>query len=211
MQWLNFQKEQFVFVLVWLILMLLLHNSWQHVAFSASGIICIWSWYDAAQSRRFDSYHKVCLGKWFNQRNDSNSRRNDLYLSYHIRWPPRSVLDDKWRFLHLERFPHGIVMFYIGEIVVIHTKVWPKFVLLVISGPDTDGLIDVLTIIGKKRMSESYICKRWLQHGWWRWHFYSWSICCRPVQVGLSQEFRVSDRSAAQQHLIICVNTTRHL
>lgn len=56
-------------------------------------------------------------------------------------------------------------MFYIGEIVVIHTKVWPKFVLMVLSGPDTDGLIDVLTIIGKKRMSESYICKRWLQHG----------------------------------------------
>lgn len=55
-------------------------------------------------------------------------------------------------------------MFYVGEIVVIHTKVLSKFVLLVLSGPDTDGLVDVLTIIGKKRMSESYICGRRLQH-----------------------------------------------
>lgn len=41
-------------------------------------------------------------------------------------------------------------MFYVGEMVVIRTNVWPKFVLLVLSGPDTDGMVDVLTIIGKK-------------------------------------------------------------
>jgi hypothetical protein len=38
-------------------------------------------------------------------------------------------------------------MFYVGEIVVIHTKVWSKFVLLVLSGPDTDGVSRLLQLV----------------------------------------------------------------